>query len=88
MAELFIPTLHAFAMNNIFTGSVGLFRFRAKPNVVMATPKEVDFAQSTIEVEFWHGLFCYEKSEMEGREVFPLTEDGRSAMIKWLTEHI
>ena len=88
MAELFLPTLHTFAMNNIFTGSCGLFRFRVKPNVVMATAKEVDFDQSTMEVEFWHGLFCYEKSEMEGKEVFPLTEEGREAMLNWLTEHI
>ena len=88
MSELFIPTLHPFAMNNIFTGSCGLFRFRAKPNVVMATPKEVDFAQSTIDVEYWHGLFCYEKSEMEGKETFPLTDEGREAMINWLKEHI
>ena len=88
MAELFLPTLHTFAMNNIFTGSCGLFRFRVKPNVVMATAKEVDFEQSTMEVEFWHGLFCYEKSEMEGKEVFPLTEEGREAMLNWLTEHI
>ena len=33
MAELFLPTLHTFAMNNIFTGSKGLFRFRAEPKV-------------------------------------------------------
>ena len=60
MAEVFIPTLHTFAMNNVFTGSCGLFRFRAAPNVVMATAKEVDFEQSTIKAEYWHGLFCYE----------------------------
>ena len=48
MSELFLPTLHTFAMNNIFTGSMGLFRFRAEPNVIMATAKEVDFEQSTI----------------------------------------
>lgn len=84
MAELFIPTLHTFAMNNIFTGSMGLFRFRAKPNVVMATPKEVDFEQSSITVEYWHGLYCYEKSEMEGSETFPMTEQGRQDMIDWL----
>ncbi len=42
MEELFLPTLHTFAMNNIFTGSMGAFRFRAKPKVVMATAKEVD----------------------------------------------
>ena len=88
MAELFIPTLHTFAMNNIFTGSCGLFRFRAKPNVVMATAKEVDFTQSTIHVEYWHGLFTYEKSEMEGESTFPMTEEGREEMTKWLIDRI
>ena len=88
MAELFIPTLHTFAMKNVFTGSFGNLRFRVKPNVVMATPKEVDFAQSSMDVEFWHGLFCYEKSDMEGKETFPLTEEGREAMIRYLKEHI
>ena len=88
MKELFIPTLHTFAMNNIFTGSCGAFRFRAKPNVVMATAKEVDFDQSTIEAKFWHGPFCYEKSTMEGERVFPMTEEGRLAMKQWLEENI
>lgn len=84
MEELFIPTLHTFAMNNIFTGSKGLFRFRAAPNVVMKTPKEVDYENSTIHVEYWHGLFCYEKSEMEGEQTFPLTDEGRKQMITYL----
>ena len=84
MAELFLPTLHTFAMNNIFTGSLGLLRFRAVPNVVMANAKEVNFAQSSIFVEYWHGLYCYEKSEMEGSETFPMTEEGRTAMLQWL----
>ena len=88
MAEIFIPTLHTFAMNNIFTGSCGLFRFRAKPNGVMATPKDVDFEQSSISVEFWHGLFCYEKSEMEGDRTFPMTEEGLDEMRSWLTDNI
>lgn len=88
MAELFVPTLHTFAMKNLFTGSLGMFRFRAKPNVVMATPKEVDFEQSSITVEYWHGLFCYEKSEMEGEETFPMTEQGRQDMIDWLNSKI
>lgn len=84
MAEIFLPTLHTFAMNNIFTGSSGLFRFRAVPNVVMATPKEVDFGQSSIHVEYWHGLYCYEKSQMEGEETFPMSEEGREQMLTWL----
>jgi hypothetical protein len=88
MEKIFVPTLHTFAMNNIFTGSNGLFRFRAVPKVVMLNPKEVDFNESTIFVEFWHGLFCYEKSEMEGQQTFPLTEEGRCAMIAWLESNI
>lgn len=87
MAELFLPTLHTFAMNNIFTGSLGLFRFRIKPNVIMATAKEVDFTQSTMFAEFWHGLYCYEKSTMEGNQTFPMTEEGREAMRQWLLDN-
>lgn len=88
MNELFIPTLHTFAMDNVFTGSCGLFRFRAAPNVVKKTPKEVDMEASSITAEFWHGLYCYEKSQMEGKETFPMTEDGRAAMKHWLEDHI
>jgi hypothetical protein len=75
-------------MKNTFTGSSGLFRFKIKPEVVMATPKEVDFEQSVLVAEYWHGLFCYEKSQIEGKETFPLTEEGREAMRKWLESHI
>ena len=88
MGEVFIPTLHTFAMKNLFTGSYGSLRFRIKPEVVMATPKEVDFSQSTMYVEYWHGLYCYEKSEMEGSATFPLTEEGRTEMIRFLESKI
>lgn len=86
--ELFIPTLHSFAMNNPFTGSCGLFRFRAAPNVVKKTPKEVDMEQSSITAEYWHGEFCYEKSQMEDAKTFPMTEEGRAAMKAWLEANI
>ena len=88
MAELFLPTLHTFAMKNTFTGSMGPLRFKVVPDVVMATPKEVDMEASSITVEYWHGPFCYEKSEMEGKETFPMSEEGRLAMKKFLEEHI
>ena len=88
MEEFFIPTLHTFAMNNIFTGSCGAFRFKIKPNIVMKTPKEVDFDASTMLAEYWHGLFCYERSTVEGQCEFPLTETGRTDMLHWLQEHI
>ena len=84
MEPLFLPTLHTFAMKNPFTGSYGLLRFKIVPSVTMATPKEVDFSQSSMFVEYWHGLYCYEKSEIEGSETFPMTEEGRQAIIDWL----
>lgn len=88
MADIFLPTLHTFAMNNIFTGSWESFRFRAVPNIVKLTPKEVDMENSSIHVEFWHGPFCYEKSVMEGEATFPMSEEGRTAMKQWLESNI
>ena len=88
MEKIFLTTLHWFAMKNPFTGSCGALRFKAVPNVTMATPKEVDFEASTIFCQYWHGPFCYEKSEMEGEETFPLSEEGREALRQWLTDHI
>ena len=88
MADLYIPTLHSFAMENSFTGSCGEFRFLIKPELAKITPKEVDFANSTRKAEFWHGPFCYEKSIMEGEKAFPLSEEGRLAMKAWLEENI
>jgi len=88
MPDIYIPTLHTFAMENIFTGSWKEFRFRAEPQIVKLSSKEVDFENSSIKAEFWHGPFCYEKSTMEGERVFPLTEEGRLAMKAWLEENI
>ena len=87
MEVLFIPTLHTFAMQNVFTGSCGAFRFKVTPSVT-TQGKEVDFENSSLLAEYWHGMFCYEKSEIEDSKVFPLSPEGREDMLKWLTEHI
>ena len=88
MADIFLPTLHTFAMNNTFTGSCGMFRFRIVPTIVKLTEKEVNMEQSSMAAEFWHGLFCYEKSTVEGANVFPMSEEGRAAMKLWLESNI
>ena len=87
MEDLFIPTLHTFENNNVFTGSWGLLRFKITPSITMKTPKEVDMEASSMKAEYWHGLFCYEKSEIEDGQVFPLSEEGRSDMYRWLKDH-
>lgn len=87
MSMIYLPTLHTFAMKNTFTGSCGLFRFKVVPSVTM-NGKEVDFENCSVKAEYWHGQFCYEKSEMEGEKTFPLSPEGREDLISWLEEHI
>jgi hypothetical protein len=88
MPDIFIPTLHTFAMGNTFTGSWENLRFKIVPNVVKLTPKEVNMAESSITAKFWHGIFCYEKSTIEGEQTFPMSEEGRAAMKQWLEQQI
>ncbi len=88
MEKIFLPTLHSFAMDNLFTGSYGNFRYKIVPNVVKKTQKEVDMEASSITAEFWHGPFCYEKSVMEGSQVFPMSQEGRAQMQAWLESNI
>ena len=88
MADIYIPTLHTFENGNSFTGSCGLLRFRIVPEVVMATPKVVDMAASSIGAEFWHGELCYELSDMEGQQTFPMSEEGRAALKAWIETQV
>ena len=85
---IYIPTLHTFAMNNIFTGSHGSLRFRIVPKVEKNGGKEVDMDASSIEVEYWYGDLCYEKSTVEEKQVFPMSEEGRTALKAWLESKI
>ncbi|MFR5761487.1 MAG: hypothetical protein ACLUFI_07730 [Oscillospiraceae bacterium] len=39
MEPLFLPVLHSFENNNIFTGSFGALRFRVTPSIVMLEPE-------------------------------------------------
>lgn len=88
MEPLFLPTLHTFENNNVFTGSYGSLRFRIEPSVMQISAHEIDNSKSSMKVEYWHGQFCYEKSEMEGEAVFPMSEEGREAMRRFLEEQI
>ena len=88
MEKIFIPTLHTFAMDNVFTGSCGTFRFRIQPQVVKKNSKEVDMEASSITAEYWHGQLCYEKSTVEDKKDFPMSLDGREEMRLWLESNI
>ena len=85
MAEIFIPTLHTFENENVYTGSYGPMRFKITPAVDLPKgAKELIRENSSMKAEVWHGPLCYEKSEIEQQREFPLTDEGRQAMIQWL----
>ena len=88
MEKIYLPTLHWFDNKNSFSGSYGNFRFLVKPDVTMATSKEVDYEASSLKCEFWHGPFCYELSTIEQARVFPLSDEGVANMKQWLEENI
>ncbi len=87
MTDIFLPTLHAFENNNIFTGSSGKLRFRIAPRVIMANPKEVDLSASSITAELWHGELCYELSQVEQSRTFPMSEEGLREIKNWLVSY-
>lgn len=84
MSTVYLPVFHHFENGNIFTGSCGAFRYKITPAIVMATQKELDYASSSIRAEYWHGPLCYECSQIEGEQTFPLSEQGRADMLVWL----
>lgn len=89
MQEIYIPTLHTFENENVFTGSYQGLRFKITPDVDLPKgAKEIVRENSSVKAEVWHGLFCYEKSQMEDEQVFPLTEEGWEAMRSWLLSKV
>lgn len=85
---VYLPVLHHFENGNVFTGSCGALRYKITPNVVMANQKEVDLAASAIRAEYWHGLLCYELSDIESERTFPMSEQGMEQMRGWLQDHV
>ena len=82
--KIYLPVLHSFENDNVFTGSCGSLRFKITPNVIKANPKEVDMEASSITAEVWHGELCYEKSRIEAQQPFPMSPEGREAIRSWL----
>lgn len=77
---IFIPVLHSFENGNTFSGSSGALRFFLRP-------QSSEEGTPTIKVELWHGEYCYEKSEIEQMREFPMTEESRTEIEKWLLEN-
>ena len=85
---IFLPVLHSFENNNVFTGSHGALRYKITPQITMKTPKEVDFEASSMDCEIWYGALCYEKSTVADKKTFALSQTALEEMRAWIAEHI
>ena len=72
------PLLLYFKAGNIFSGSDKKKRYKIWP----------DKSTGMMTVKAWIGEICYELTDPEtiAEAVFPITEEGRADMIKWVNE--
>lgn len=76
MAEIYVPNYMSFNNDNTFLGSYQGLRFKLVPNV----------EAQEIHAEYWHGPLCYELSEMDGEQTFPMSDEGIADMTAWLVK--
>ncbi len=76
MAEIYVPNYMSFHNENIFLGSYRDLRFKLTPNI----------EAMEILAEYWYGPLCYESSQMDGTQSFPLSDQGIADMTAWLVE--
>lgn len=76
MAEIYVPNYMSFHNENTFIGSYQGLRFKLTP----------DIESMEIQAEYWYGPLCYEMSEMDGSETFPLSDEGIADMTQRLEE--
>lgn len=84
-----IPLLHYFQCKNQYSGSHAGMRYLFTPGkrkVAAADSSEKE--ESILTVDLWPDPWSLEKTDpaLRRREVFPLTEEGRSAAIALLAE--
>lgn len=78
MDEIYVPNCATFQNDNTFLGSFHGLRFKLTPDV----------EAHTLQGELWHGPKCYELSDVEQTETFPITPEGIAAATAWLLEHV
>lgn len=80
MTSIFIPTLSHWQLGNRWSGSLGRGSY-------CVTPRQREEGEEKVPelyAEAWTGPTCYELSQPERTAVFPVTEEGLSALRAWL----
>ena len=79
-ACFYLPNLYTFQNGNTFIGSFQGLRFRVKPG----KEGEGEAERPVLSALVWYGEYCLERSEVQAEAGFPLTEEGRDALLDWL----
>ncbi len=69
-----LPGLLYYQNGGVYKGSAGDMRYKIEPE------------NDKLVASVWYGPYCFEKSEIAEQSEFELSENGRTAMIEWLTE--
>lgn len=80
--SFYLPNLYTFQNGNAFTGSFRGLRFQVRPE----TAGEGEEERPILSALVWYGEFCLEQSEIQAQAGFPLTEEGREALLDWLEQ--
>lgn len=74
--EFDLPTIEYFINKNIYIGSLGEFQYKLEPS------------GDELKAFVWHGILCFEKSDVACEATFPLEPDGSGLLkaIEWLKE--
>lgn len=74
VSEIFeIPKFYYFQSGNNYSGSKGDFSYKIVNG-------------ESLKCLTWHGRLCSMKAEIEHEEDFERTEEGFTALVKWLEE--
>ncbi len=76
----YLPNLYTFQNGNTFIGSFQGLRFQIKPGKTGEGEEERPILSALV----WYGEYCLELSEVQAEAAFPLTEEGREALLDWL----
>ena len=86
LKPIMLPTMLFWENENTWYGSKGTARFFLQTQKVEDAPEGQP--DRIFRAQVWRGPFTKALSEIVAEETFPLTEEGREAMIRYLKEHI
>ncbi len=84
MKPIELPTLGYFKNGNGYLGSAGLLRYQLENSTPKREADRVEGQVYELTAVLWQGPFSRPYAQEIGREAFPITEDGLTALTAFL----